>query len=97
MEWLPLPTIDPTDKTARNLAKQVTDLEAFRAEVTSPTPPAGHFYTGEEAINEALRRELILRLDIARYLTRKGRDAATETATAAQVRTILDDREGHRG
>jgi hypothetical protein len=97
MEWLPLPAIEPADKTARNLAKQITDLSTFRAQVASPKPPAGHFYTGEEAVNEALRRELVLRLDIVRYLAGKGLDPAAEKAAADQVRTILDDREGHRG
>lgn len=97
MEWLPLPIIEPADRTARNLAKQIADLEAFRAEATSPTPPAGRFYSGDEAVNEALRRELVLRLDIVRYLASKERDAAAERAAAGQVRGILDDREGHRG
>jgi hypothetical protein len=96
VNWIELPTIEPNDKTAKNLAKQVADLETFRAEVTSPTPPAGHFYSGDEAINEALRRELILRMDIARYHQRKGENVTADTAAVAQVRKILDDREGHR-
>jgi hypothetical protein len=97
MEWLPLPIIEPVDKTARNLAKQIADLETFRADATSSTPPTGRFYTGEDAINEALRRELILRIDIARYLRGNGKDIASDTAAVNQVRNILDDREGHRG
>lgn len=97
MEWLPLPTIEPVDKTAKNLAQQVADLATFRAEVLSEKPPAGHFYVGEEAVNEALRRELLLRLDIVRYLSLKGRDFTGEQAAAEQVRATLDQREGHRG
>jgi hypothetical protein len=96
MDWLPLPTIEPVDRTAKNLAQQVADLQTFRAEAVSDKPPVGRFYIGEEAVNEALRRELILRLDIARYLASKGRDPAPEKAASAQVRQILDDRDGHR-
>jgi hypothetical protein len=97
MEWLALPVISPSDKIARNLVQQILDLEKFRAQATSAKPPASTWYTGEEAVNEALRRELLLRLDIADYLAKKGGDAAAEKAAAGRVRKILDDREGHRG
>jgi hypothetical protein len=96
MDWQPLPTIDFPDKTAANLRKQLADLEEFRAQVLSPKPPAAHFYAGDDAVNEALRRELVLRLDIADYLRRRGRDDSAEAAATAAVRKVLDEREGHR-
>ena len=96
MDWLQLPTIDGGDKTAANLRKQVADLEAFRTAALSPTPPVGQFYAGEEAVNEALRREYLLRIDIERYLKSAGQDTSAISSTVAQVRQILDERGGHR-
>ena len=97
MDWMPLPEIIGTDKMAACLRRQILDLEKFRADTVSPAPPRGRFYVGEEAVNEALRRELILRIDIARYLSGRGTPPDEQDVTIAQVRKMLDDREGHRG
>jgi hypothetical protein len=96
MDWIPLVAIAATDKTAAILNRQITDLEKFRADAVSPSPKAGRFYTGEGAIDEALRRELILRIDIARYHNAKGAPDAANDAAILTVRKTLDEREGHR-
>ncbi|HVS73141.1 MAG TPA: hypothetical protein VHQ47_17935 [Phycisphaerae bacterium] len=96
MDWIPLAPITAPDKTAAILNRQIADLQKFRADALTANPKPGKFYQGAEAIDEALRRELILRIDIAQYRNAKNAPDPANDAAIVAVRKTLDDREGHR-
>src|SRR5690349_9064659 len=98
MDWSKL---EPLPEASGSLAEQnmvavlnrrIADLAKFRAAATSDTPPSNRFFSKEDAVNEALRRELMLRVDIARFQKLK----AEEVPEVIAVRKLLDERGGHR-
>lgn len=100
MEWS---TINPlkTDglnvrdhAQARILNRQIYDLKQYRAAAVGGIKPPFGAGPGT-AIDEALRRELILRHDIERFnAARKQSDPANATALEA-VRALLTERGTH--
>lgn len=95
MDWSKLDPIPGDGRGAAILNRHLKDLADFRERVDSGKA-VGQFYAAQDAIDEALRRELVIRSDIAVYLTQKKIDGSANAAALAAVRTLLDEREGHR-
>ena len=91
----PLPSFQrPVDQNAADLlTRRIVDLRAFRAKVDAGQA-FGRFYTVADSVNEALRRELILRIDIVKF--RKRFEPTADDPKIAEVRKLLDDTGGHR-
>jgi len=107
MDWLVLNEIPGKSKDSKVLQRQREELIAFRQKVETPEPekpnanptvPNFQFYGIDELENEALRRELIFRVDLVKHLQQVNMDpmVAVEKGLLEQVRKLLDDRGGHR-
>ncbi|HVX84417.1 MAG TPA: hypothetical protein VH253_06340 [Phycisphaerae bacterium] len=97
MKWNVIGRIGAEDPEAVILNRQISDLDRFRADALSPRPPSNKFFRANDAVNEALRREYLLRRDIVSYLRRRQspRLASEESAVKA-LDALLTERNGHR-
>lgn len=107
MDWTAISSIDPgafslpLQRALDPLNRRIKALLEFRAAAAGPNPPSNKFFRPGDAINEALRRELLLRGDIKRFYARAGAEAAAADVqandeAAAVVRSLLTARGGHR-
>lgn len=105
MQWSQLKVPQGLTPRAEDmLARQIATQEAFRRAVetfeTTGKPPAGNRFftprTVDEAINEALRRELFIRRDMVQLLRDSGKPHQTEAQALQAVHDALTRRDGHR-
>jgi hypothetical protein len=87
-EPIPPQTTPAKQREADVLTLRIAQLLTFRATVDRGEA-FGQFYTVDDAVNEAMRRELMLRLDIREFTKRQD-------PLIAEVDKWLTDNGGHR-
>jgi hypothetical protein len=97
MQWTVLDPLPFNHRLAVSFNRRIEALITFRAAADVKAAPGNRFYRPGEAVDEALRRELLLRTQIQAFLLAHNFDgAAANAAAAAAVRAELTNRGAHR-
>jgi hypothetical protein len=96
MIWPPLEPLNLPGEQGRIIDRQLEEVRAFRQAVDGGVKKSGKFFRPEDAINEALRRELVIRVYAAKYAAECKLDLGPLTLAIEALRGMLNDRRGHR-
>jgi hypothetical protein len=81
-------------KEAKVLNRRIYELGKLRAEIDAGNVPTNHGRAGEP-IDEAIRRELILRHDVIAFCKANGLEHADHVEHMGAARRFLDNRGTH--
>jgi hypothetical protein len=94
-QWPLIQPLNLPGKAGAIIDRQMAEITEFR-KLVDAGKAVGKFFVRDEGINEALRRELVIRTEAITYALARKQDPQPFIAAAAAVRALLDERDGHR-